>query len=314
MKNTCLYTLILMAGALLSSCNDKVDYNNHYEAIPRTPVGEKLVENTHLIAQIHSDTTYKVTEGVQATEMAYTSMDGFAMKIFIFEVDLNETSVDMKVSMPDGTNTYAMQPMTQQATFMDRKGHKVWAGFNADFYNMSTGVPRGPVHREGVAVKTNFDSGDRGIFALTDKKKALVATSSEYPVVKGALNLQEVVGGGVSLLRDGNIIPQTDQTVEPRTCVGISADSTQVFVLAVDGRNFTYSTGMRLEELAEVLGALGASTGINLDGGGSTTFFVRNTPDFSENRFTVRNWPTDNGGKERSVANGIVIITKNSIR
>ena len=36
--------------------------------------------------------------------------------------------------------------------------------------------------------------------------------------------------------------------------------------------------------------------------------------DFSENRFTVRNWPTDNGGKERSVANGIVIITKNSIR
>ena len=311
MKNIRLFTLILVVGALLSSCNDKVDYNDRYEAIPKTPVGKKLVDNTNLIAHIHSDITYKVIEGVQATEMAYTSMEGFAMKIFIFEVDLNEPSVDMKVSMPDGINTYAMQPMTEQATFMDREGHKVWAGFNADFYNMSTGVPRGPVHREGVAVKTSFDSGDRGIFALTDMKKALVATTSEYPTVRQTLNLQEAVGGGASLLKDWNILSQTDQSVEPRTCVGISADSTQVYVLAVDGRNFSYSTGMRLEELAEVLSALGASTGINLDGGGSTTFFVRNTPDFSENRFTIRNWPTDNGGKERAVANGVVIISKN---
>lgn len=311
MKNIRLFTLILFVGALLSSCDDKVDYNDRYEAIPKTPVGKKLVDNTDLIAHIHSDTTYKVTEGVQATEMAYTSMEGFAMKIFIFEVDLNEPSVDMKVTMPGGINTYAMQPMTQQAIFMDREGHKVWGGFNADFYNMSTGVPRGPVHREGVAVKTNFDSGDRGIFALTDKKKALVATSSEYPTVRQILNLKEAVGGGASLLRDGNIISQTDQSVEPRTCVGISADSTQVYVMAVDGRNFSYSIGMRLEELAEILSALGASTGINLDGGGSTTFFVRNTPHFSENRFTVRNWPTDNGGKERAVANGVVIISKN---
>lgn len=311
MKNIQLFILILIAEVVLCSCNDKVDYNDHYEAIPKTPVGTKLVENTDLIAAIHSDSTYKVTEGVQATEIAYTSMKGFAMKIFIFEVDLNETSVDMKVSMPNGVNTYGMQPMTEQAVYMDREDHKVWAGFNADFYNMSTGVPRGPVHRDGITVKTNFDSGDRGIFALTDKKKALVATSSEYPEVVNKLKLQEAVGGGASLLREGNVLSQTDQTVEPRTCIGISADSTQVYVLAVDGRNFTYSTGMQLEEQAVVLKALGASTGINLDGGGSTTFFIRNSPDFLENRFTVRNWPTDNGGKERSVANGVVIISKN---
>lgn len=309
MKN--IVTWIFVIGVLLSSCNDEIDYNDRYEAIPKTPVGTKLVDSTNLIAAIHSDTTYVVTGGVQATEIAYTSMDGFAMKIFIAEVNLNEPSVDMKVTMPNDANTYGMQPMTEQATHMDGEGHKVWAGFNGDFYNMSTGVPRGPVHREGVAVKTNFDSGDRGVFALTDNKKALVATSSEYPVVRQTLNLREAVGGGASLLRDGNILAQTDQSVEPRTCVGISADSTRVYVLAVDGRNFAYSTGMRLEELAEVLKALGASTGINLDGGGSTTFFVRNTPAFSENRFDIRNWPTDNGGKERHVANGVVIISKN---
>ncbi|OJV35392.1 MAG: hypothetical protein BGO33_08990 [Bacteroidia bacterium 43-41] len=311
MKNIQQFTLILMVGVLLSNCNDKIDYNNHYEAIPKTPVGTKLVENTDLIAAIHSDSTYKVTEGVQATEIAYTSMKGSAMKIFIFEVDLNKASVDMKVSMPNGANTYGMQPMTEQAVYMDSEDHMVWAGFNADFYNMSTGIPRGPVHRNGLVVKANFDSGDRGIFALTNKKKALVATRNEYPEIAKKLKLQEVVGGGPSLLSEGNVLVQTDQTVEPRTCVGISADSTQVYVLAVDGRNFSYSTGMQLEELATVLKALGATTGINLDGGGSTTFFVRNTPHFSDNRFTVRNWPTDNGGKERAVANGVVIISKN---
>jgi exopolysaccharide biosynthesis protein len=311
MKKFQLFIWIFFAVAIIGSCDDSVDYNNHYEAVPRTPAGIKLVENTNLIAAIHADSTYRVTEGVQVTEIAYTSMKGSAMKIFILEVDLNNSSVNMKVSMPDGINRFGMQTMTEQAVYMDSQNEKVWAGFNADFYNMSTGIPRGPVHRDGVAVKTSFDSGDRGIFALTDKKKALVATRIEYPEVVKRLKLQEAVGGGASLLSEGNILSQTEQTVEPRTCVGISADSTQVYVLAVDGRNFSYSTGMQLEELAAVLKALGASTGINLDGGGSTTFFVRNTPDFSANRFTIRNWPSDNGGKERAVANGVVIISKN---
>lgn len=310
MKNI-IKLLGLAVCTLLLSCNDDPDYNNNFVAIPKTEVGAKLVNNTELVALVKSDSTYKVTDGVNATEFAYVSMKGSAMKIFIFEVDLTNPAVDMKVSMPYGKNTYAMQPMTEQATYMDKEGHKVWGGFNADFYNMTTGVPRGVLHREGVVLKTNFDSGERGVFAITDRKKALAIPSGEYKALTDTVKLQEAVGGGVMLVREGNVLAQSDVTVEPRTAVGYSADSTTVYVLAVDGRSFSYSNGMTYLELGETLKALGAHTAINLDGGGSTTFFIRNTPEFTDDRFEVRNWPTDKGGQERSVADGFVIISKN---
>lgn len=310
MKNI-IKLFILAACIFLIACDDDKDYNDNYGIpVAKTEIGKKLVANTDLIAYVKSDSAYQVTEGLRATEMSYVSMKGSAMKIFIFEVDLNNSAIDLKVSMPNGENTYGMQPMTQQATFMDKEGQMVWGGFNSDFYNMSTGVPRGILHREGKVLKTNFDSGNRGFFGVTDKKKAIAAPSEEYKDVASKIKIQEATGGGPMLLREGVLLSQTDESVEPRTAVGYSADSTVVYVLAVDGRSFSYSNGMTLPELGIALKAMGAETAINLDGGGSTTFFIRNTPDFAEDRFEVRNWPTDNGGQERAVADGFVITKK----
>ena len=49
----------------------------------------------------------------------------------------------------------------------------------------------------------------------------------------------------------------------------------------------------------------------NLDGGGSSTFIIRSKAGFEENRFAIRNWPYDNGGVERAVANGLLVVTDN---
>jgi exopolysaccharide biosynthesis protein len=68
---------------------------------------------------------------------------------------------------------------------------------------------------------------------------------------------------------------------------------------------------MSFEELGKCMMALGAYNSVNLDGGGSTTFFIRNTSEFADGRFEVRNWPSDNGGKERAVANGLLIVSNN---
>lgn len=309
MKKMKILSLIFVLGSTIFGCSYN-DYYTEYKAEPKTPVGIKLVEGTDLIASIHSDTTYNLVEGVDATEIAYLSTNGSAMKIFIFEVDLGKADVDIKVATPNGLNTYGMQPMTEQAVYADGQGHKVWAGVNADFFNMGNGTPRGVLHKNGVVIKTNFDSGDRGFFAVTDKKKALVGDRTEYPQKSSELKLQEAVGGGAMLVRSGNVLPVDNITYEPRTCIGISSDSTKVYMFAADGRNFSYSNGMTLEQLAKCLKALGSHSGINLDGGGSTTFFIRDTPEFTDGRFKVRNWPTDNGGQERPVANGLVIISK----
>jgi exopolysaccharide biosynthesis protein len=59
----------------------------------------------------------------------------------------------------------------------------------------------------------------------------------------------------------------------PRTGVGFSIDSTTVYFLAVDGRQVT-SAGMTLTEFGNLMLSQGVYQGMNLDGGGSTTFVL----------------------------------------
>ena len=116
------------------------------------------------------DRTWTVTDGVEATEIAYVSYEGYTTKMFVVEVDLSNPAISIAASLPDNGTTFKMQSMTRQALAADAAGNKVWAGFNADFFNMTTGVPRGPVHRNGVMLKNTFDSGERSVFTSPGTK------------------------------------------------------------------------------------------------------------------------------------------------
>jgi hypothetical protein len=65
----------------------------------------------------------------------------------------------------------------------------------------------------------------------------------------------------------------------PRAALGLSGD--QLFAVACDGRS-RHDAGLTLEELAELLVALGCTSALNLDGGGSTSLVsggrLRNRP------------------------------------
>lgn len=303
--------LLLIGLALIYShfsCSDN-EYEFTYHAEPQTEIGTKLVNGTNLFAQIYSDSTYTLVDGLKATEIAYLSQKGVAMKIFIFEVDLSEPTISIKASSPYDKPAHAMQEMTLQATYVDKEGHKVWGAINADFFNMSTGEPRGVFYKDGVALRTKFDSGTRSFFAILKDGTPLVAPSTDYASIAAEKEIKEAVGGSVTLVTNGNVVKHSDTTIEPRTCIGISEDGKKIYLLAVDGRNFWYSNGMEFEELGECMKAMGAHNSINLDGGGSTSFVIRNTPSFDADRFELRNWPTDGGGIERPVANGLLFIS-----
>jgi hypothetical protein len=86
----------------------------------------------------------------------------------------------------------------------------------------------------------------------------------------------ESLGGSPMLVRDGArwfADAANDFTVgrQPRTLVGWNPAGERLLV-TVDGRQPDVSVGMTLAESADLLLALGATDGINLDGGGSTTF------------------------------------------
>jgi len=71
----------------------------------------------------------------------------------------------------------------------------------------------------------------------------------------------------------------------PRTAVGLLRDRTAVLI-TVDGRHGDQAAGMTLEELADFMKDLGCIEALNLDGGGSTTLWVRDGG--------VINHPSDN--------------------
>jgi hypothetical protein len=103
------------------------------------------------------------------------------------------------------------------------------------------------------------------------------------------------VSGGEVFLSGGIVVG--GQTVKhPRTAAAYNED--HVFFVVVDGRS-TQSVGMNMTELGNFCkDYLDADTGINLDGGGSSTMVVNGS---------VVNDPSD--GNERSVSNSIMMVS-----
>ncbi|GAA3767742.1 hypothetical protein GCM10022225_62730 [Plantactinospora mayteni] len=108
--------------------------------------------------------------------------------------------------------------------------------------------------------------------------------------------------GGFPILRDGEPLAGLDgRTAAIRTAAGISADGRRLYLLAIDGAG----PGLTILDLALTLRELGAASGVNLDGGGSTTLVTRNV---AEPAVEVRNHPS--GGAERPVPNGIGVFSR----
>ncbi|MFE5317557.1 phosphodiester glycosidase family protein [Paenibacillus sp. NPDC056579] len=114
---------------------------------------------------------------------------------------------------------------------------------------------------------------------------------------------------GMELLQDG-IIPSSvwDPDVRlnsdrhPRTFLGTKGG--KLYLFAVDGRSPGHSDGMTLAEQAVYLQQLGMEQAINLDGGGSTTCYLR-IP--GEQRAELINRPSD--GFERKIGNALAVIS-----
>ncbi|MDL4819697.1 phosphodiester glycosidase family protein [Actinomadura opuntiae] len=110
--------------------------------------------------------------------------------------------------------------------------------------------------------------------------------------------------GGFPILRRGEPLDGLDAAgPAPRTAAGVSRDGRHLYLAVVDGRSEA-SGGLTVAELASLLERAGASDGVNLDGGGSSTFVARGP---GEPAATVRNAPSD--GTERAVANGIGVFS-----
>jgi hypothetical protein len=286
------------------------DITNALE-VPEETIEEKLLNYTNLIKSIIQSQSYEIIDGIQTTEIAYIDKESnLPMRIYVTEVDLAEPSLSVEVSTPNNQPAYGFQTIREQAKLVDSNGHKVWCGINGDFFDTSTGEPQGIVYKNSVAIKETFYDNNNTYFAITKDGKALIGDKNMYSDVKSTI--KEAIGGRTKLVWNGSNVSTTGSAKEPRTAIGVSIDGKKVYILVVDGRKADFSNGMKLSELAECMMAFGADRAINFDGGGSTTFFVRNNPNFTTNRFELKNQPRNvDEGKivERAVANGLLMIS-----
>ena len=301
--------LLLLVCLLWTACNNDEDLTVFSTEGAKTELGQKIIAGSDgYVGQYFSDSTYTLAPGVQALEMKILSATGLAVKMFVLEVDLKEAHLTMKASSPNEEGKLkTKQQMTLQALAYDKPGSRVLAAVNGDFF-AKDGTPQGIYYRNGTCLKGTMTDNVCTFFAITKNKKAIIGSYDEYDSYKE--DIQEAVGGRVRLMTNGNVLPQTVTALEPRTAIGVTDDNV-VYILVADGRNFWYSNGMRYAEMGAVMKALGAKNAINLDGGGSSTFIIRKIAGFEDGRFAIRNWPYDNGGVEREVANGLLVVTDN---
>ncbi len=129
---------------------------------------------------------------------------------------------------------------------------------------------------------------------ISPTNQALVGTFTALPVSFAVADA--VTGSDILVARGANVAPtaNTDfNNANPRTAVGVSADGRTLYLVTIDGRQPGYSTGTSLAETGDVLLALGAFDGLNLDGGGSTAMVIAN----GAGGATLLNRPS--GGAER---------------
>ena len=117
------------------------------------------------------------------------------------------------------------------------------------------------------------------------------------------MDAQFILAAGPMLVKNGKVdisMPTNSgfaSTRSPRTAVAVDATGTKVSLVTVDGRLSGHSNGANLIDLASYLISMGASSAINLDGGGSTAMVVRNPGGYFAN---LVNKPSE--GSERRVS------------
>ena len=262
-----------------------------------------------------SDTT-TVAPGVTQTINYALTKDDKQIVYYIATADISrdDVSIFANYHANDPSQGWAMSRVSDQMAAAQKRHsdpsdaanyvehYNAVVGVNADFYNMTTGVPSGALVMDGV----EYHGGtSENFFAILKDGTAMIGSSSDYAAYKD--QIQEAVGGSVYLVKDGKSVVTSAadyyNSRHSRTCVGITAEG-KVVMMVLDGRQEPFSAGGSAEELAQIMLDAGCVTAINLDGGGSTTFVAKQE---GSNTLTVVNRPSD--GYERSVSSSLMVVS-----
>ncbi len=249
-----------------------------------------------------SRTSVEVAPGIIYTEIVYTDKNSANVRAYAISIKPGAATILTTMPSDSAETKGTVANMKKQLTSAISNGKNVIAGVNADFFDMGgTNVMRGLCIKDGVFIS---GTGDRPWFGITNDGDAVMGTSAEYTNYKD--KLFTAVGGSHIILKNGgtdnlSIGTEFSDTRHPRTAAGVTSDGTVVLIV-VDGRQPEISNGASLADLAYIMSTLDCVNAINLDGGGSSTFILKN----EKGELVTENSPS--AGALRAVANGLMVV------
>ncbi len=208
---------------------------------------------------------------------------------------------------------YATDTLIRTSDFA--KDHQALAAVNGGFFDMKNGGSVTFMKVEGKIVhKTvrRFEDADNEILEsaliITKQGKLLIKPTETIDKWKSKKKYASILVTGPLLLLDHKSLPLVDRsftnTRHPRTCACTTSDQ-KTLLITVDGRH-EEAAGMSLQELTQLSQMLNCKNAVNLDGGGSTTMYIK-----GQGETGVVNRPSDNkkfdNKGERPCANSILV-------
>ena len=234
-------------------------------------------------------TSTTLAQGITYSICTYQNKKGAPVKVFTFECKKDCWKFEV------GTANDGYAKHTQTATVADQascacsKGKKVVGATNADFFEINfDNAPSGICVKNGIAIANPYSA--RNFFAYTFNNEFVISNFVQSPNLVG--QLYSAIGGREIFVKNGKVfdfspLEPFGYTPHPRTCVGIKKNG-DVLIMVVDGRIPDYSNGASIIDLARLMQSEGVENAINLDGGGSSTFLVK-----QQDEFVILNKPAD---------------------
>lgn len=226
---------------------------------------------------------FRLTPGVVWTRCE-RAQDGRYLLWNELSVDTSDPAVSLEVGLAKERTDSRERP----TDMISRTG--ALAGVNGGYFN-DAGGPLGVVYRGGKLVAPHVGRRPpRTVLGVMKDRRIemeqMVASKGQLASRSGAAwgDLELALGGGPRLLRRGRVALTTDEEelgpsgnditrVTSRTAVATTREG-KVLIVTASGYSDNHLQGLRLEELAGELLRRGASEGMNLDGGASTTMAI----------------------------------------
>lgn len=191
------------------------------------------------------------------------------------------------------------------------------AALNGTFFDIANGGSVDFIKSDGIVINENRlgknggRAGHQTAALVFNRGKLSIAKFNGEPNWEQSLVGEDLMVSGPLLIMD-QLVEKLDsnafnKTRHPRTAVAVTKNK-RILLVTVDGRN-TNSAGMSLFELSHLMRWLKSDDAVNLDGGGSTTLWLK---DHGDNG--VVNYPSDNKKwdhqGERKVANVVLLKKK----